>query len=380
MAGLLPQRGALCIAPAAWPNAPNPLDKVDRPRRADGRRQDRPSAGGWRSGSACPSSMPTRRSRRGRPQHRRDLRALRRGAFPRRRAAGDRAADRRAAQGDRDRRRRLHGRRDAGADPRALHRDLARRRGRDCSPSGSAGATTGRCSRARIRAVVLAALAEAPQPDLRRGASQGPQRQRPAGRRRSSGSSTALGPAGQPAASPAPRSASGLSGENIRSLSAWRSPDAAWLSSRSRSRAPIFVLDPRRSPPRRRRTGSAPRGPSPPPIRTLRASYIRGRAPASSIRWRRSKARTKTAACGKASWTARACAASARSPSMQNRISLGLGGAGLAEQVEPGAVAIIDLRAEARRRRRSCSMSVSIRVTGMPLAISICATVWPKRP
>ncbi len=45
-------------------------------------------------------------------------------------------ADRGAAAGDRDRRRRVHGSRDAGADPRALHRDLARRRGRDPGRAG----------------------------------------------------------------------------------------------------------------------------------------------------------------------------------------------------------------------------------------------------
>ena len=51
----------------------------------------------------------------------------------------------------------------------------------------------------------------------------------------------------------------------------------------------------------------------------------------------------------------------------------------LAQQVEPRAVAIIDLRAELARDS-IISTSVSISVTVIPAASSICPTVCPNRP
>ena len=67
---------------------------------------------------------------------------------------------------------------------------------------------------------------------------------------------------------------------------------------------------------------------------------------ASSIRCRRSKARTKTAACGKASRIGSSRRAVERPVVEAEEDRLGVAGAGEAEQVEPGAVAIIDLGAE----------------------------------
>jgi hypothetical protein len=66
-----------------------------------------------------------------------------------------------------------------------------------------------------------------------------------------------------------------------------------------------------------------------------------------------------------------------RRPAEQDQ--LGIGGTGLAQQIEPRAVAIIDLGMPKPGDVDHLDIGID-QVTGTPCAISICATVWPKRP
>src|SRR5262249_27587392 len=152
----------------------------DRPRRADGRRQDlhRPAPG-----AAARPRLRRRRSRDrrgGRLLHTRDLHASRRAGGPRRRTARHPAAPRQSAACAVDRRRRLHGCADPDADSRARHLRLAARRPR---PDAEAGVAAQRPAAAPGHgpAREAAGTDDGPLPGLCGGGHHGRQRRRSAG-------------------------------------------------------------------------------------------------------------------------------------------------------------------------------------------------------